>query len=289
MEFKPLQPTLRFAMERDLIRTYLVPPRLLWLLNSMGRLALFSDIHLRDGHASEVEAELRTAINNISTQNIDHAFVLGDLIEDADSVATDKRHIKQVRKTFDDASFPVTYLLGNHDVEALSRDDLSSLLNQDKFHGVLKAADIPIIYLDSTKEATPGARGELGPEQRELLADACSEYDEPLVLSHHPFGNFDISGNEWYKNYPERAFLSDRKEALDALEEASPARGTISGHIHQSGFTNFRGMPHISVNAFSKEVPDKPLTGTYAEVEVDDRISVDIKIHGETLTSYTIL
>lgn len=255
----------------------------------MGRLALFPDIHLRDGHMSEIETELRTAIDNASDKGLDHAFVLGDLIEDADSVATDEAHIKRVREIFDDASFPVTYLLGNHDVEVLSRDNLSSLLNQDKFHGVIKAADIPIIYLDSSKEETPGARGELGLEQREWLADICLGYDEPLILSHHPFGNFDISGNEWFRNYPERAFLSDRKEALDALEEAGPARGTISGHIHQSGFTNFRGMPHVSVNAFSKEVPDKPLTGTYAEVEVDDRISVNVKIRNKTLTSYTIL
>jgi 3',5'-cyclic AMP phosphodiesterase CpdA len=255
----------------------------------MGRLALFPDIHLRDGYASEIKTDLRTAINSISNGNLDHAFALGDLIEDSDSVATDKRNIKQVRKIFDDAPFPVTYLLGNHDVEALSRDDLSSILNQDKFYGVFKTADIPIIYLNSTIEGTPGARGELGPRQREWLADACSEYNEPLILSHHPFGNFDISGNEWYKNYPERAFLSDRKEALDLLEEAGPARGTISGHIHQSGFTSFRGVPHVSVNAFSKEVPDKPLTGTYAEVEVGDRISVDVKVHDETLTSYTIL
>ena len=255
----------------------------------MSRLALFPDIHFRDDYASEIETELRTAIDNISNRSLDHVFVLGDLIEDADSVAIDETQIKQVRKIFDDTPFPVTYLLGNHDVEALSRDDLSSLLNQDKFHGVFKTADIPIIYLDSTKEETSGARGELGLDQREWLADVCSEYEEPLVLSHHPFGNFDISGNEWFGNYPERAFLSDRKEVFDTLEEASSVRGTISGHIHQSGFTNFRSMPHVSVNAFSKEVPDNPLTGTYAEVEVDDRISVDIKIRDETLTSYTIL
>jgi hypothetical protein len=45
----------------------------------------------------------------------------------------------------------------------------------------------------------------------------------------------------------------------------------------------------VSVNAFSKEVRSKPLTGAYAEVEIGDRITVDIKTHASTLVSYTIL
>jgi len=255
----------------------------------MGRLALFPDIHFRDDHESEIATELRTAIKNLSGRGIDQAFVLGDLIEDSESVATDKEHVERVREIFDDSQFPVTFLLGNHDVEVLGHSELSSLLNQDGFTGVIEAADVPVIYLDSSGEEIPGARGELGQEQREWLVDTCSEYDKPLVLSHHPIGNFDISGNEWFGNYPERAFLSDRKEAAKAMDEAGSPRGTISGHLHQSGFTNFHGIPHVSINAFSKEVSDKPVTGTYAEVEVDERIVIDVKVRDKTLTSYTIL
>ncbi|MDB2237520.1 metallophosphoesterase [Halorubrum ezzemoulense] len=255
----------------------------------MGRFALFPDVHMRSGHAAEIERELRDALEAVSADAFDRIFVLGDLIEDDGSADVDEANVERVREIFADAPVPVTYLLGNHDVETLTRAELTSLLGQDRFHGVIETDDVPIVYLDSTKEATPGARGELGSDQREWLAGVCAEYDDPLFLSHHPLGTFDISDNDWFRHYPERAFLSDRKETLRVIEGLGSGRGTISGHIHQSGFANFRNMAHVSVNAFSKEVPGKPLTGTYADVTVGDRITVDVTVGGDTVTSYTIL
>lgn len=255
----------------------------------MTRLAIFADIHMRDGQVAPITDELNAVCDTLEARSFDHAFVLGDLIEDGDSKAVDEANVERIYHLFEERSFPITYLLGNHDVERLTRERLSELLNQERFHGVVETDRMPVIFLDSTKEQTAGARGELGTSQRNWLADVMSEHKRPLVFCHHPLGNFEISDNEWFKDYPERAFLSDRKETLDVIEENGPAHGTISGHIHQTGFTKFRGMAHVSISAFSKELPNIPLTGTYAEVNLDDHVSVSVRTRDDKRTSYTFL
>jgi 3',5'-cyclic AMP phosphodiesterase CpdA len=254
----------------------------------MTDLALVADIHMRDAEADRISAELRAVMDRWEEYNPDHAFVLGDLIEDGDSASGDLANLERVRDIVEAAPCPVTYLLGNHDVEQLTRPEVGDALDQPQFHGVVELDDTAIIYLDSTLETPPGARGSLGATQRTWLETELPKHDTPLVLCHHPLGNFDLSGNVWFEDYPERAFAFDRQEALDVLEDGGPVRGTVSGHIHQPGFVDFRGMAHVSLNAFSKETPDTPLTGTYAEVQIDDGVTIDVKVGNEIRMSYTL-
>lgn len=244
---------------------------------------------MRDDHISRISEELSLVIDILSENPPEHVFVLGDLIEDGNSATQDGANVKRVHEILQDSSFPVTYLLGNHDVENLAHEALANLLDQERFYGVVSLDQNSVVFLDSTKTDTDGARGELGAEQRNWLDQTLTEQDGDLILCHHPLGSFDISDNEWFSQYPERAFLSDRKETLDIIGEHESIRATISGHIHETQVSNFHGLTHVSVNAFSKELPDLPLTGTYAEVDLDERITVDIRVRRETVASYPIV
>lgn len=62
----------------------------------------------------------------------------------------------------------------------------------------------------------------------------------------------------------------------------------MSGHLHQNGLVRFHGLPHVSVNAFSKETPDVPFTGTYAEVTVGADVDVAVETPEGTTASYTL-
>ena len=254
----------------------------------MTRIAIVSDIHMRDGYASQIRDELEAVVDGLAERSTAHAFVLGDLIEDGDSAATDRANVERVRETFASAPFPVTYLLGNHDVENLTRAALTDVLDQERFYDVVDVDGTPIVCLDSTNERSPGPQGTVGADQRAWLRDVLSEHERPLLFLHHPLGDFDLSNNVWFEEYPERAFLGDRKEVLDVVAEAGPVRGSISGHIHQTECTTFRGTSHVSVNAFSKELPDRPLTGTFAEVGLGEEVDIDVMVRGEVTASYTL-
>lgn len=251
--------------------------------------AILSDIHMRDGHVDSVSAELE-AVTTVLKREHDptHAFVLGDLIEDCGSPEADRNNVDRVASILDDWSVPVTYLLGNHDVEYLDRTQLRDLLDQDEFYGVETVGEVSFLYLDSSYQEVRGATGRVGPEQLDWLTDHLPSLSNVVVLVHHPVGNFDLSANEWFAEYPERAYLWDRKEVLTRLDRVDSVRATVSGHIHQTDYDRFWELPHVSVNAFSKELPDVPLTGTYAVLDLEEPLGIDVMTRSDAGVSYTI-
>ena len=252
----------------------------------MTKLALVSDVHMRDDHVDAIGQELEAVLDHLERHyDPAHAFALGDHIEDCGSIKADRENVRRVRSILDDWSVPVTYLIGNHDVEHLTRADLADLLDQDPFYGIERIDGTPFVYLDSTYERVQGSRGRLGPEQLAWLENRLPSLSGAIVLVHHPIGNFDLTNNHWFSEYPERAYLWDRKDALERFTDAGTVRATISGHIHQTGFDEFQDIPHVSINAFSKELPDVPLTGTYAVLDLDGRVEIATR-HG-TVAAYT--
>ncbi|MDZ7731646.1 MAG: metallophosphoesterase [Natrialbaceae archaeon] len=225
-----------------------------------------------------------------STPDIDpdHLFVLGDIIEHAETAETDRQHVRRVHECLTDANLPLTYLLGNHDVENLSRTNYGDLLGQDRFFGVRQVDDVPILFLDTSWASVPGARGILGGPQLEWLQTTLPSLDRCLVFAHHPIGYFDLSTNHWFATFPERAFFGDRLEFLSLVRDLGDVRATITGHIHETRSTSFWDIPHLSVNAFSKETRDKALTGTYAVVDIEKSVNVEIRDRTNTQATFEL-
>lgn len=257
-------------------------------IRTMTRIGIVTDVHMREGEAEPIERELWAVTERLERFDPHRTFVLGDLIEDGATTAIDREHVEAVTGVFEDAPFPTTYLLGNHDVENLSRADLSAALGGQPRFGHLDVDGRDVVYLDSSAPRLAGARGELGGEQLDYLRETLPALEDAVLLVHHPVGHLDIRGNYWFGEFPERAFLGDRKELLELVGEAGTVRATLSGHIHETRHTTFRGIEHTVVNAFSKELPDAPVTGTHAEVVVDDAIGVTAFEHGRRVESFEL-
>ena len=247
----------------------------------MTRIGLVTDIHAREGEHDPIERELRAVVERLEAFDPHRTFVLGDLIEDGATAAVDRAGVEGVVRTFERASFPTTYLLGNHDVENLQRRTLSDVFGGQPRFGHLSVDGRDVVYLDSSAPRLTGARGEVGTEQLGFLRETLPALEDAILLVHHPIGDYDIRENYWFGEFPERAFLGDRKELLEVVAGSDAVRATFSGHIHETGSTSFRGIDHAVINAFSKELPDVPVTGTHAEVVVDDRIAVEVYERGQ--------
>lgn len=48
----------------------------------------------------------------------------------------------------------------------------------------------------------------------------------------------------------------------------------------------FQGLPHLSIGAFSKETPEKLVTGSYAELRLGEPNIAEVKIRERTLSRY---
>jgi 3',5'-cyclic AMP phosphodiesterase CpdA len=257
----------------------------------MTRIGLVTDVHMRAEERDPIERELRAVVERLEAFDPHRTFVLGDLIEDGPTAAVDREGVETVVRSFEGASFPTTYLLGNHDVENLSRRTLSELFDGQPRFGHLEVDGRDVVYLDSSAPRLAGARGELGTEQLEFLRETLPAVEDATLLVHHPIGNYDLRENYWFGEFPERAFLGDRKELLDVVAEAGTVRATFAGHIHETRSTTFRGIDHAVINAFSKELPDTPVTGTHAEVVLDDPeggIAVEVFERGRPVGSFEL-
>lgn len=249
----------------------------------MTTVAILTDIHMRTEHRNDIIETLEVVQSKIF-ENHDplHLFVLGDLIQDV-GPETDRRHLQAVASVLESSGVPVTYLLGNHDTGSLSRDELSEILSQDQFYGRVMIEDHHFVYLDSS-QACLRVRGALGPDQRAWLQGKVPE--QSIILSHHPIGQFSLTDNVWFGDYPERAILWDRKELFEIIEKNAIA--TLNGHIHQTERSRFHGLSHVSINAFSKERPDKPVTGTYAILSLNKPVQITEYQVGKEISSFQL-
>ncbi|MFC7771466.1 metallophosphoesterase family protein [Salinirubellus sp. GCM10025899] len=254
---------------------------------TVTRLAVVSDVHMREAERESIEGELRATVERFEAFDPHHAFVLGDLIED-ETAALDREHVEAVYGIFEDAPFPTTFLLGNHDVENLSRAALAEALGGQPRFGHVEVDGRDVLYLDSSAPRLPGARGEVGEAGLAFLRERLPAVEDALLFVHHPIGYYDIRENPWFGEFPERAFLGDRLELLELLADTSAVRATFGGHIHETRATTFRGIDHAVVNAFSKELPDVPLTGTRAEVVVGSDIEVDVYERDRRVESFVL-
>lgn len=247
----------------------------------MSEVAILSDIHMRTGHEIAVEEALESTTERLAAAHeVEHVFVLGDLIEDTDDPDLDVRRIERVASILDAGPAPVTYLLGNHDIGTLSRDTLSTALSQDRFYGTVTIEGTPFVSLDSTVDGG-GARGALGLEQLSWVDEHLPE--NAILLVHHPIGNFPLAENYWFRRFPERAYLWNRKELL--IRTRDRLRATISGHIHQPGHTAFEDVLHASADAISKKAPETPTKGRYLTLSLDEKSRLTWYVDGEETAS----
>ncbi len=238
---------------------------------------------MRSDHREELTAELTRVVERLREFDPDLVVALGDIIEE-ETPASDREHVESVRERL---SFgpPLRMLAGNHDVMHLSLETLRSLFG-NPLGGVVRTGGETLVFLNSVTPRLGNPRGEISAEQLELLREL--DPNEPVtVFVHHPLHYRDLSDSVWWATRPEEAFCGN-KRAVNGILESKSIRCVINGHLHDSNHTRYRGIDHVTINAFSKEKPDVPVTGTYAEIEIGESVRVETKVGGETITAYEV-
>lgn len=247
------------------------------------RIGLISDVHLRSDYREEIEAELDRVIESFESFDPDLVVALGDIVED-ETAERDREHIAAVKERL---SFgpPVRLLAGNHDAMNLSLGTLRSLLG-NSLDEIVRMGGETLVFLNSAAPRLGNPRGEISESGFDLLREL--DPDEPAtVFVHHPLHYRDVSDSVWWATRPEEAFCGNKRQINGILEERS-IRCVINGHIHDSNHTRYRGIDHVTINAFSKETPEVLITGTYAEIEIGEAVRIETKVGSETVARYEL-
>ena len=119
------------------------------------RIGLATDLHYADKppsgtrHHRESLTKFAEAAKRFQQEKPDHVIALGDLIDSAASLDTEKDYLKQVAKEFTPLPGKHHFVLGNHCVENLTKPEFLGIVGQEKSYYSFDAAGYHFVILDA--------------------------------------------------------------------------------------------------------------------------------------------
>ena len=107
-------------------------------LDSILSIGLLTDVHYADKkpngsrHYRESLRKIEEASDLFNRKKIDFAVEMGDLIDAADSVETEKRYLKTINRKFESLCSERHYVLGNHCVDTLTKEEFLGDVGQSR-------------------------------------------------------------------------------------------------------------------------------------------------------------
>lgn len=213
-------------------------------------IGLVTDLHHADKatvgtrHYRETLDKLAEAATQFAQDRVAFTVELGDLIDAADSVDVELGYLKTVNREFSAISKERHYVLGNHCVDTLNKDEFLGEVGQPKSFYSFDRNDFHFVVLDSCfrSDGTPYGRknfqwtdANIPPHELEWLeADLKSNPKPTLVFAHQ---RLDVSNHYGVKN---------GGEVRKVLEASGKVLAVLQGHSHQNDLNEIGGIHYCT-------------------------------------------
>ena len=217
------------------------------------RIGVVTDLHYADKppagtrHYRETLAKFREAAGEFQKAKPHFMVELGDLIDAADSVEAEEMYLATINKEFAALPGDKHYVLGNHCVATLSKDEFLEGVGQGKPHFSFDASGFHFVILDACYRADGESysRGNfqwtdtsIPDEQVEWLrADLKSASGKCVVFVHQ---RLDVSDNYGVKN---------AEQVRRVLEESGKVLAVLQGHSHKNDLKDIGGIHYCTLVA----------------------------------------
>ncbi|TWT75055.1 metallophosphoesterase [Allorhodopirellula solitaria] len=217
------------------------------------KIGLVTDLHYADKPVAgnryyrETLAKLEQAA--LQFEQADPAFIveLGDLIDAADSVQTEQRYLKTINREFATICSERHYVLGNHCVDTLRKEEFLGGVGQEKSYYSFNQGGFHFIVLDACfrSDGQPYGRknsvwtdANIPPAELDWLqADLKSNQSPVIVFAHQ---RLDVSNSHGVKN---------NADVRRVLEESGNVRVVFQGHSHQNDLKDIGGIHYCTLVA----------------------------------------
>lgn len=176
------------------------------------------------------------------------AFVicLGDFVDGTSrDFDTEMRHLRTIDGLFRRFEGPRYHVLGNHDLDALTKDEFLKATGMPAAHYAFDAAPFRCLVLDACyrKGFEPYARGNfvwtdswVPPDQlRWLEGELRKAEGKVLVFTHQPLDSDDVH------------CVRNAADVRRILEDSGKVTAVFSGHDHKGGSRRVRGIPYFTI------------------------------------------
>ncbi len=217
------------------------------------RIGLVTDMHYADKapagtrHYRETLDKVQEAGLHFEKHKIQMLVELGDFIDAADTVATEQKYLKTINREFSAICKQRHYVLGNHCVDTLTKNEFLGGVEQQKSYYSFDQGGIHIVILDAcfrsdgvayqrknfkwTDANIPAA------ELEWLKADLQGTTLPVIVFAHQ---RLDVQNNHGVKN---------NAAVRKILEADGNVLAVFQGHSHQNDLKEIGGIHYCTLRA----------------------------------------
>jgi len=244
------------------------------------RVALMTDLHYADKdhlgtrYYRETLTKLAEAATQYEKDRPDFLVELGDLIDAADAVETEKRYLETINRPFAAIAKDRHYVLGNHCVDTLTKQEFLGTVEQEKSYYSFDRKGTHFVVLDACfrSDGEPYGRKNSSwmdanipaAEIEWLREDLKKAEGRVIVLAHQ---RLDGSNRHCVKN---------SEDVRAVLEESQKVLAVFQGHSHRNDHKEIGGIHYCTLAAM--------IEGTGAENNsysiLDVRADGSLQLHG---------
>ena len=222
-------------------------------LHAETRVGMVTDLHYADKvaagsrHYRETLPKLTEATLQFEKDKVDLVVELGDFIDAADSVDTELRYLKAVNDQFSKVSSDRHYVLGNHCVDTLTKEEFLDGVERPKSYYSFDRGQTHFVILDACfkSDGQPYGRrnfewtdANIPPAELEWLKADLEATAKPVVVFTHQ--RLDVSNNHGVRNCP---------EVRHVLESSGKVLAVFQGHSHQNDLRDIAGIHYCTLVA----------------------------------------
>jgi len=217
------------------------------------RLGLVTDLHYADKppagsrHYRETPDKLAEAAEYFGKPQPEFIVELGDFIDAADSVDAELGYLKRINRDFSAICQQRHYVLGNHCVYTLTKQEFLDGVEQKKSYYSIDSGDFHFVVLDSCfrSDGEPYGRKNFvwtdpnipAAEVEWLKADLKNTTKKTVVFAHQ---RLDVSNHYGVKN---------AVEVRKVLEESGNVLAVFQGHSHKNDHHDIGGIHYCTLVA----------------------------------------
>lgn len=217
------------------------------------RIGMVTDLHYADKPAAgsryyrETLAKLAEAGEQFQKEKPDFVVELGDLIDAADSVEVEKQYLATINKEFAALPGDKHYVLGNHCVDTLTKEEFLGEVGQKASFYSFDAGGFHFVVLDACyrSDGKPYGRknskwtdANIPKEQVEWLqADLHTATGKTIVFTHQ---RLDVRNDYGVKN---------AEQVRNVLEDSGKVVAVFQGHSHKNDLKNINGIHYCTLVA----------------------------------------
>lgn len=217
------------------------------------RVGLVTDLHYADKppkgsrHYRESLGKLATAAEELKQRQPNFIVELGDLVDAADSVKVELGYLKRVNDEFAAICPQRHYVLGNHCVHTLTKDEFLGVVGQPRSYYSFDSGDFHFLVLDSCfrSDGQPYGRENfdwtdpnIPDSQLQWLHQDLGETTKKTIVFAHQ--RLDVSNNYGVKN---------AAAVRSVLEASGKILAVLQGHSHKNDHSEINGIHYCTLVA----------------------------------------